>query len=174
LSTTRSCDRENNMKNLGNHLALAAMACLCVACTTSGTGGGELVSPSGQQRPVTFTWTSNDGGITGTMTAQLPDGTYQGRFFQITQETRLETLGPLWERWPYGWSDWPYGIGMAPYPDSFMTHYSGKVVATLQSGDKYMRCRFQLIQPSRGMAGGGEGECQLSQGGTIRANFAPR
>jgi hypothetical protein len=63
---------------------------------------------------------------------------------------------------------------MATSPDAFVMHYSGKVVATLQSGDKHMRCRFQLTQPSRGMGGGGEGECQLGQGGIIRANFAPR
>jgi hypothetical protein len=25
-----------------------------------------------------------------------------------------------------------------------------------------MRCRFTLISPSRGMAGGGEGRCQLA------------
>jgi hypothetical protein len=70
LSTTRFRGRENHMKNLGHHLALAAMACLCVAWTTSGTGGGRLISPTGHQ-PVTFTWTSNDGGITGAMSAQL-------------------------------------------------------------------------------------------------------
>ena len=163
------------MKNTAIRLTLAAMACLCAACTSTGTGSGELSNASGQnQQPVTFTWTSTDGGITGSMTAQLPGATYQGRFFQITQETRAETLAPLWGRWPMGWSDWPYGPGLAPFPESFITHYSGRVVATLEAGDQYMRCRFQLSQPSRGMAGGGEGECQLSRGGTVRANFAPR
>jgi hypothetical protein len=38
-------------------------------------------------------------------------------------------------------------------------------------GDR-MRCRFTLISPSRGMAGGGEGRCQLSETGTeINAEF---
>jgi hypothetical protein len=41
--------------------------------------------------------------------------------------------------------------------------YSGRVLANLHSpsGD-HMRCRFTLISPQRGMAGGGEGRCQLS------------
>ena len=163
------------MKNTAIYLALAAATCLA-ACTTTGTGGGELSSSGSQnQQPVTFSWTSTDGGITGTMSAQLPGASYQGHFFQITQETRADTLAPLWGRWPYGWSDWAYGgpPGMAPYP-TFITHYSGHVVATLESGNQYMRCRFQMSQPSRGMSGGGEGECQLNNGSTVRANFAPR
>jgi hypothetical protein len=42
--------------------------------------------------------------------------------------------------------------------------YSGRVLANLHSEDgEHMRCRFTLISPSRGMAGGGEGRCQLSE-----------
>lgn len=61
-----------------------------------------------------------------------------------------------------------------PYPTTrFITHYTGRVVAILDSPDKqHMRCRFRLVVPARGMAGGGEGECQLSEGGTVRAQFA--
>jgi hypothetical protein len=63
---------------------------------------------------------------------------------------------------------------MAPYPTvQFITHYSGKVVATLDApGNQRMRCRFHLVEPSRGMGGGGEGECQLSDGRLVRAVFA--
>ena len=158
------------MKHTAIYVALLAAS--LSACTTTGTGGGQLSGAGGQPaQSVAFSWTSNDGGISGTMTAQMPDATYQGRFFQITRETRVETLTPLWGRWPYGWSDWRYGgPGLG---DSFVTHYSGRVVATLESGSQYMRCRFQLSQPSRGMAGGGEGECQLNGGSTVHATFAP-
>jgi hypothetical protein len=41
------------------------------ACTTLGTGSG---STSSGDRPVSFAWTSKDGGVTGTMSATLSDG----------------------------------------------------------------------------------------------------
>ena len=46
----------------------------------------------------------------------------------------------------------------------FYKAYSGRVLANLRADDgERMRCRFDLISPSRGMAGGGEGRCQLSE-----------
>lgn len=146
-----------------------------VACTTTGTGGGQLAGVGAPSEPVAFSWTSKDGGMSGTMTAALPDVNYQGQFFQITQQTRTELLAPLWTHWNHGWYDWPYwGISASPpYPATqFITHYSGKVVATLAAqGDQHMRCRFHLAQPSSGMSGGGEGQCQLSDGRVVRAVF---
>ena len=55
---------------------------------------------------------------------------------------------------------------------TFRTNYSGKVVATL-FGDRgtVMRCRFRLVNPSGGMQDGGTGECQLSTGGKLDAQF---
>ena len=48
----------------------------------------------------------------------------------------------------------------------FVRENSGRVLANLQSEDgEYMRCRFTLISPNRGMKGGGEGRCQLSESG---------
>lgn len=145
------------------------------ACTTTGTGGGQLSGTGAQDEPVTFNWTSTDGGMSGSMVATLPGVTFQGRFFQITQQTRAEVLNPLWMHWHNGWNDWPYwGRPLAsPYPTTqFITHYSGKVVATLESqGKQYMRCRFHLVDPTRGMSGGGEGECQLAEGRLVRAVF---
>jgi hypothetical protein len=148
------------------------------ACTTTGTGGGQLSGAGAPDAPVAFTWKSTDGGISGTMTASLPDAVYQGRFFQITQQTRAEVLNPLWLHWHSGWDDWPYwGRPMAPmYPTTqFITYYSGKVVATLEAeGQQHMRCRFHLVEPARGMSGGGEGECQLSAGRLVRAVFVAK
>lgn len=143
-------------------------------CTTTGTGGGEIAATDGSQIPVSFSWKSTDGGITGTMNASLPTATFQGNFFQITRETRFDMLMPLWRDWRPGWHDWTYwGYRSLPYHSThFYTYYSGKVLATLESENKTkMRCRFHLVDPSRGMRGGGEGECQLSDGKVIQANF---
>ena len=86
-----------------------------------------------------------------------------------------EVLAPMWDGWNEGWHDWPYGG--EPYPDTydatqFITYYSGKVVANLETGGgRRMRCRFHLVDPRSGMAGGGQGECQLSGGRIIHATF---
>jgi len=128
-------------------------------------------------QPVEFAWKSTDGGITGTMTASFPGATFEGRFFQITSLTKSEMLDPLWTHWRRGWYDWPYwgSPWSPPYPTTqFITHYSGKVVATLTSeGGQNMRCRFHLSEPAMGMRGGGQGECQLSNDRLIRAVFSP-
>ena len=155
--------------------ALPVLMLALVACTTTGFGAGQLAGPGAQEEPVTFSWSSTDGGMSGAMTAALPNVSYQGRFFQITQQTRGEMLTPLWTHWNRGWYDWPYwsGPGSPSYPATqFITFYSGKVVATLESpGKQRMRCRFHLVEPVRGMSGGGEGQCQLSDGRLVRATF---
>jgi hypothetical protein len=159
-------------------LAVLTLAVLA-ACTTTGMGGGQLTGAGADEQAVVFTWRSTDGAMSGTMNAQLPNETYTGRFFQITRQTRSEVLAPLWTHWSLGWYDWPYwgGVAQSPYPYpyptvQFITHYSGKVVATLESpGNQRMRCRFHLAEPARGMLGGGEGECQLSGGRVVRALF---
>ncbi|HSO44597.1 MAG TPA: hypothetical protein VLQ47_03665 [Rhodoferax sp.] len=148
-------------------------------CTTTGTGGGQFKGGGAAQEPVAFSWTSTDGGLSGTMTATLPDTSYQGGFFQITQQTRSEVLTPLWNNWNRGWNDWPYWGGpmmRQPVPTTqFITHYSGKVVANLTGeGGRYMRCRFHLGSPARGMSGGGEGQCQLADGREVLAFFPSR
>ena len=156
-----------------------AVSALLTACTTTGMGGGQLMGAGADEQAVVFTWRSTDGAISGTMNAQLPNETYTGRFFQITRQTRSEVLAPLWTHWSLGWYDWPYwgGVAQGPYPYpyptvQFITHYSGKVVATLESpGNQRLRCRFHLAEPARGMLGGGEGECQLTGGRVVRALF---
>lgn len=155
---------------------LITLTLTLTACTTTGTGGGQVAATGGQEQPVGFIWTSTDGGISGSMTAAMPGQSFQGRFFQITQQTRSEVLTPLWVHWRHGWHDWPYWGHpfVAPYPTTrFITHYSGKVVATLEStNNQRMRCRFHMVDPVRGMSGGGDGQCQLSDGRTIRASFS--
>lgn len=156
--------------------ALVSLMAGLAACTSTGGGGGQLLGAGGVDQPVAFSWTSKDGGLSGTLTAALPGQLFEGQFFQITQQTRSEVLAPLWQYWRPGWHDWPArgGFLLPIYPTTeFVTHYSGQVVATLTSpGQQHMRCRFQLMAPATGMSGGGEGECQLGDGRLVRALFA--
>ena len=148
-------------------LAIALLA--AGGCTTTGTGTG--MSRHGDIR-ANFSWTAQ-GATQGQMTATMADGrTYQGRFFQITRETVVDELGPLWLAWAgrnrwRGWDNW------GPQSTT-ITHYSGQVLANLQGADGYMRCQFNLVQPSAGMQQGGQGQCQLPGGGRIRAYFDKR
>lgn len=155
------------MRPVALSLALAASL---AACTSTGIGSGELAHEGQPDEPAVFSWTSTDGGISGTMTATLPDAVYEGRFFQITQQTQSEALAPMWDGWDRGWTNWPYWGPLDA--DQFTTRYSGKVVANLQSPTgQRMRCRLHLVKPAEGMEGGGDGECQLRGGGTIHAQF---
>lgn len=159
---------------------LLVLMMVLAACTTItvGTGGGQLSRAGAQDEPVTFNWSSADGGMSGTMMATLSGLTFQGRFFQITQQTRAAVLNPLWMHWHSGWNDWPYRGALMTPPNpvtQFITYYSGEVLATLESDGKLrMHCRFHLVEPAAGMSGGGEGECQLSEGRLVRAVFADK
>src|SRR6266853_1622721 len=56
-----------------------------------------------------------------------------------------------------GWDYWDTGT-------DFVTHYTGRVVGNLADPEgKHMRCKFQLVHPSNGMAGGGQGDCRLPE-----------
>ena len=149
------------------------------ACTTTGFGTGQT---NNGNVTANFSWTEN-AGTHGTMLANLSNGqTYQGQFFQITQESRVDDYGPLWNGWGpgYGWGGgwggrgWGYGWGgwgaWGPYNET-ITHYSGQVLANLQGPSGFMRCHFTLQSPSSGMAGGGLGQCQLPTGLLINAQF---
>ncbi|HKU90417.1 MAG TPA: hypothetical protein VJP84_11525 [Steroidobacteraceae bacterium] len=132
------------------------------ACQTAGTGSGNV---RGTKKPVAFTWQSTDS-VSGDITATFGSGrVFKGTYFQITQDTRVDHLGPLWDGWgqPYrrggNWRYWTHDPG-----PKFVKTYSGRVLANLHDNTgEHMRCRFTLISPSRGMAGGGEGRCQLSE-----------
>jgi hypothetical protein len=152
-------------------LAAACMGLALGACTTMGTGTG---STSAGGSPVSFDWTSKDGGVTGTMTATLPGGaTYSGPYLEITSTAQSTSLEPMWAGWRSGWTDWDYGFGGPWAFDARTTNYSGKVVANLQgSSSQRMRCNFNLNDPPSGMDGGGQGKCQVAGGATIDAVFS--
>lgn len=161
----------NVYKNAVAGLALGVVA----GCASSGTGTGKLVQRGGApEGAVSFSWHTGMNPDRGELTATLPNGqTYMGRFFEVTTNTDLQTLTPLWEGWSPWWTDWPW----APYAyagQTFMTSYTGRVLATLSGpGGKRMRCRFFLATPEAGMPGGGQGKCQFQDGSTIDANFPP-
>lgn len=157
-----------SLRRAASLLALPALAASMLACTSMGAGSGSM-SPG--NTPVSFNWTSQDSGTTGTMSATLSDGTaFSGPFLQMTGVARTEALEPLWHGWHRGWSDWGDG---GPFPETaFSTVYSGKVIANLQGPDSQrLRCRFHLNDPVAGMRGGGQGECQFSEGRTVDAVF---
>ena len=151
-------------------LSLVAFSTLLgYACTTTGTGSGAT---RGGGPAVSFAWRA-ESATKGHMTATFTDGkTYSGMLFQITSDTTVDDTGPMWagwgDRWGGGWGEWRYW-DRGP---EFITHYSGRVVANLKTGDgEGMRCNFRLVDPSRGMVGGGQGKCQLGDGHTIDATF---
>ena len=84
-----------------------------------------------------------------------------------------ESLDPLWDGWeaPRKRNAWRYWN--ASSRSEFIRENTGRVLANLHAENgEYMRCRFTLISPQRGMAGGGEGRCQLSESGReINAEF---
>ena len=152
-----------------SRLAPLALGMLAAAgCTTTGTGVGT--TPGGRVTAI-FAWTA-EGPRSGTMTATLSTGDlYRGPFFQVTRETRIEELGPLWVGWGrrWRWHGWDY---WGPQ-QSYMTHYTGRVLANREGPGGRMRCRFTLMRPAAGMAGGGQGRCQLPSGTIIDADFPP-
>ena len=170
--------------------AVSLVALAAAACTTTGMGTGQSARGN---IGATFVW-KETGGTRGTMTASLTNGqVYQGPFFQVTQESRIDDYGPLWSGWgPYspwgrygyggypwgGWSRYPYGYGWGGWGpwgpnQETITHYTGQVLANLQGPGGFMRCHFTLMRPSYGMAGGGTGQCQLPNGNIIHAQFPP-
>ena len=79
--------------------AVSLVALAAAACTTTGMGTGQSARGN---IGATFVW-KETGGTRGRMTASLTNGqVYQGPFFQVTQESRIDDYGPLWSGWgPY-------------------------------------------------------------------------
>jgi len=149
-------------KQLLTFITSIAAAFAMAACQTSGSGTGSG-NVRGTSKPVAFTWESTDSD-SGTITATFGTGrVFRGNYVQITSDTRAERLEPLWDGWgrPYGRNSWRYWSSESH--ERFVKTYGGRVLANLHDDrGEHMRCRFTLISPARGMAGGGEGRCELS------------
>jgi hypothetical protein len=140
--------------------ALAMLALSACETTAGGTGSGNV---RGSQRPVAFTWQS-ESDHAGDITATFNSGrVFKGEYFQITGDTHVDRLDPLWDGWETAdhHGDWRYWD--ADSRSDFIRAYRGRVLANLKAENgEYMRCRFTLRDPGRGMSGGGSGRCQLS------------
>jgi hypothetical protein len=168
---------ECKQSKVGNAQRVSLFAAVCMglalgACTTMGTGTG---STSTGNEPVTFNWTSKDGGVTGTMSATLADGgAFNGPYLEITNTAQSTDFYPMWTGWSPGWNEWGYGGfgGLGGFGNGTTTNYTGKVVANLQGpNSQRMRCSFVLNDPPSGMGGGGQGKCQVAGGATVDAVF---
>jgi hypothetical protein len=154
-------------------IMMAVAALSLAACETpngAGTGSGNV---RGTQKPVAFTWESDDSN-SGDITATFGSGrVFKGEYVQISRDIRGESLNPLWDGWdrPRSKNAWRYWN--ADSRSEFVRENDGRVLANLHSDNgEYMRCKFTLISPQRGMKGGGEGRCQLSESSReINAEF---
>lgn len=159
--------------NTWSPLVFALLIVAMVGCKSTGSGMGE--SATGDVK-AHFTWQQSDP-ASGTLTAMVSkqngsEETYEGKFYQITNNSQIDTLGPLWHPWHPAWTGWAYWDSAPDY--ALITHYTGHVLANLAGPDgKRMRCEFQLLRAAEGMKGGGEGQCQLPSGKTIKADFPP-
>ena len=150
-------------------LAVLALAA-CETPNGAGTGSGNV---RGTQKPVAFTWESDDSN-SGDITATFGSGrVFKGEYVQVSHDISEKALDPLWDGWdkPSSKNAWRYWN--ASSRSEFVRENSGRVLANLHDEKgEYMRCRFTLESPQRGMKGGGEGRCQLSDSGKeINAEF---
>jgi hypothetical protein len=153
-------------------LRLPLLATLIAGCATLGTSFGSTTSSA---NPPAVDSRSPDT-VSGAINALLADGsTYSGRYFQITQNTTVDSIGPLWAAgWNSAWAGrggWGYW-NAEPSPD-FIKQYTGWVVANLGApGSDRVRCKFHFVHPADGIAGGGTGQCQTPDGQTVDATFS--
>jgi hypothetical protein len=159
---------------LGTALS-CAIALALSGCATEGVGRGAVEPTASSEiapgTPVRFSWQSDGvSAARGTISATIRGhGVFRGKYVQITSQTQDVDMNPyLGGGWHPGWHSWD-GWGPGWGGDTFITHYTGKVVAILSSddGDERMRCRFRLAEPSAGPAGGGIGECELDNGDMV-------
>ena len=152
-----------------------------------GTPAPADAAPAPTYEQVRLTWSSSNSGQSGQIQTVLPGGeAFTGSFHEITS-TLAERRGGFCGGWGGGWYSGWYGGpwvgpgwywgGAWPYYDScggFITYYSNQVVAVLE-GDRgrKMRCHFTLDDTGEGLANGGWGECQVSNGDRITAIFDP-
>jgi hypothetical protein len=150
------------MASITSRAGFLLVVALAAGCAAVNTGAGSAVPGANS---VKFSWTGS-GNVAGSMTATLANGeTFTGRFFQSTSSLtdELGPQGPIWHQ------EGLYDVGPQL---QYVEHYTGRVVANLSRPDgAQMRCRFKLMTPVDGLAGGARGECQLPDGLSVDAQF---
>jgi len=151
------------------------------------TGSGGCASLSGRStltgvwkpseeaaREVVFHFRSRGGGR-GAVQVDLGErgGAFEGTYVEVALDTPAEAVQPIMLAWVPTWTEqepflypdpWMEGInGIA----AFVRRYSGRLVAALEGEQQTMRCRFDLVDPEKGVRAGASGSCQLSGGETI-------
>jgi hypothetical protein len=166
----------------GTSAGLALIAAGMTGCVASGPIAGRLTEPGKPPQAITLDYRSDRFGENGTMSVTLPSGEkFSGRYLQPTSETSGEVIDPMWGGFSMGFDSWGGEGGIDSASEAwvvgddvpaFAQYYSGKVIALLlgDRGNK-MRCRFRLSNPAEGMSSGGVGECQITGGGKIDAEF---
>ena len=155
------------------HAVAAVSVLVFAACTTTGVAVGKDVRTGKATEPVTLDWQSDPGDMTnGDIEVRLPSGMfYQGRYHQVTKTTMVEVLDPFWGPWPPYWSDWDLTWDASDEVEDiddyqrFITNYDHHIIARLDNDRNApeMRCRFTLLHPTDGMAGGGVGDCTVGK-----------
>ena len=88
-------------------IALGTLALAACETQSAGTGSGNV---RGTQKPVAFTWQSDDSN-SGDITATFANGrVFKGSYFEISHDTRVDRLDPLWDGWGHSHhsGDWRY------------------------------------------------------------------
>ncbi len=150
-------------------VCVAALA-LFGGCATTGSASGRVTDRDGDVVPARIGWsTPSPYGTHGRMVVTLPDGSGYIGDYRLVGTPDAMTLS-LFEPWRVGWPDWPLPWeGAALPPDvavsddgALLERYRGLAIASLESpSGEHLRCRFGLLQPTIGLAGGVDGDCQV-------------
>lgn len=147
-------------------LMLGGLA-LATGCAT-GLGTGEMELAGLPLEPVSFEYQAKSPD-SGQLSAVTDDGErFQGNFEELGGPTARERLAPAIE----ANRDWTgYVVEVEPATPGG----PADVVASLK-GDRghFMQCRVELDDAVRGLAGGGHGECLVSDGHDIDVKFPRR
>lgn len=157
--------------------ATVLVAIVLAGCTPRDGTIPATVEPGalGRAEVAQFQWQADDRRAhSGTIVASFGDRTLRGTFQQLRpmDETNVHRWYGVWD-----------GIGHRgedpPWPerarDSFASRYTEKLSATLEgSGGATMICAFAVEKPSRGLAGGARGRCQIDDGTIVLAGERAR
>jgi len=165
---------------LGLGLVLELVSCAFRPQTGIMAADWSPAAKSGDQpQKIIIAWESESEN-TGSMTFTLGPGgqRFVGPYMLLETTVQHVETQPLYSLWDSpnfsSWAasdsdDWfSPGWGVTAWVD----HYDGRVVSGLHGNrGGSARCHFTLSDTAAGLTGGGSGECQLSDGGLLKADF---